>query len=131
MPAAQPSKELRTLCYEHHVEMRRQQSLLDGSDDAGAAYGCTQPECFVHYSINRGYFILSHNGNGNEPDMLPRVRCPHDGEPMYLVEIDREKRDFRVWRCPQCDARRTNEEGLVGLALNKAGDATGRSVAQS
>jgi hypothetical protein len=27
MPATQPSKELRALCYEHHAEMRLNQSL--------------------------------------------------------------------------------------------------------
>jgi hypothetical protein len=35
---------------------------------------------------------------------------------MYLAEIDLKKRAFRLWRCPQCDARRTNEDGLVGSA---------------
>jgi hypothetical protein len=39
---------------------------------------------------------------------------------MYLAESDLEKRGFRLWRSPQCDARRTNEEGFVsfGLAAN-------------
>ena len=118
MPAAQPSKELRALCHEHHGEMRLNQSLLNCEDDARhpLAYACTEPDCFVHYSIYRGYFILSKNGNTNELDMVPRVRCPHDGTPMYLAEIDLEKRGFRLWRCPQCDGRRTNEEALTGLA---------------
>jgi hypothetical protein len=45
---------------------------------------------------------------------------------MYLAEIGREKKDFRLWKCPQCHGRRTNEEGLAGLALQK--DASGKSV---
>ena len=117
MPTTQPSKELRALCHEHHAEMRLNQSLLNSEDDAKhtLAYACTESDCLVHYSIYRGYFILSKNGNTNELDTVPRVRCPHDGAPMYLAEIDREKMDFRLWKCPQCDGRRTNEEGLVGL----------------
>ena len=116
MPATQPSKELRALCYEHHVEMRLNQTILNSKGDARhtLAYTCTEPDCLVHYNIYRGYFTLSQNGNTNELDMVPRVRCPHDGTPMYLAETDREKKDFRLWRCPYCDGRRTNEEDLVG-----------------
>ncbi len=118
MPATQPSKELRPLCHEHHVEMKLNQRLPSSEGNATQAltYACAESDCFVHYSMSRGYFVLSQNGNTNELDMVPRVRCSHDGTPMYLAEIDREKRAFRLWRCPQCDARRTNEQGLVGAA---------------
>jgi len=34
---------------------------------------------------------------------------------MYLAEISPEKMSFRLWRCPQCGARRTNEEGTIEL----------------
>ncbi len=51
-----------------------------------------------------------------------RVRCPHDGTPMYQAEIDLEKSGFRLWRCPQCDGRRTNEEGLVRSAPQEIHD---------
>jgi hypothetical protein len=116
MPATQPSKELRALCHEHHVEMRLNQSLSNSEGDATQtlAYACTDPDCPVHYNTSRGYFILSQDGNMNELDMVPGVRCPHDGTPMYLAEIDHWKRDFRLWRCPQCEASRSNEEGLTG-----------------
>ena len=113
MPATQPSKELRALCFEHHVKMRLNRSL----------YACTQPDCLVHYNVYRGYFIL--DGNTNELDMVPRVRCLHDGTPMYLAEINPEKRGFRLWICPQCDRRRTNEEGLIGLASQEIQDHLG------
>ena len=129
MPATQPSKELRVFCYEHHVKMRLNQSLLNSEGDLTQtlAYACTEPDCLVHYNIYRGYFILSQNQNTNEPDMVPSVRCLHDGRPMYLAEIDREKRDFRLWKCPQCDGRRTNEEGLMGLASQGNRDVSGKS----
>jgi len=32
---------------------------------------------------------------------------------MYLAEINREKKAFRLWRCPQCNSSWTNEENLV------------------
>ena len=129
MPATQPSKELRALCHEHHVEMRLNQGLSnsEGYATQTLAYACTNPHCLVHYNISRGYFTLSQNGNTAEPDMVPRVRCLHDGMPMYLAEINQEKRDFRLWRCPQCDGRRTNEEGLIGLASREIQDIGGKS----
>jgi len=129
MPATQPSKELRAFCHEHHVKMRLNQSLLNSEGDPTQklAYACTEPDCLVHYNTYRGYFILSQNGIANEPDTVPRVRCPHDGTPMYLAEIDLEKRAFRLWICPQCDKRRTNEEGLIGLASQGIWDVSGKS----
>jgi len=116
MPA-QPSKELRTLCHEHHTEMR----LLSSGNGAqqALAYGCTEPGCLFHYDISRGYFMLSRNENTNGLELVPRVRCLHDGTPMYLAEISREKKAFRLWRCPKCHARRTNEEDLVGEEQEK------------
>jgi len=131
MPATQPSKELRALCHEHHAEMKLNQSLLNSEDDAKhtLAYACTQPDCLVHYNIYRGYFILSQNGNTNELDMVPNVRCPHDGTPMYLAEVDPDKKGFRLWICPQCDGRRTNEEGLIGLASQEIQDVSAKNAA--
>jgi hypothetical protein len=130
MPATQPSKELRAFCHEHHVEMRLNQSPLNSERDDPTqtlAYACTEPDCLVHYNTYRGYFILSQNGIKNEPDTVPRVRCPHDGTPMYLAEIDLQKRAFRLWICPQCDRRRTNEEGLIGLTSQGIWDVSGKS----
>jgi hypothetical protein len=131
MPATQPSKELRALCHEHHVKMRLIQSLSNSGGDLTRtpAYTCTQPGCLVHYNIYRGYFILSQNGNTNELDMVPSVRCPHDGTPMYLGEVDPDKKGFRLWICPQCDGRRTSTEGLVGLASQEIQDVSGKNAA--
>jgi hypothetical protein len=127
MPATQPSKELRVFCHEHHVEMKLSQSLSNSEGNAIQTLACTDPHCLVHYNISRGYFTMSQNGNTNQIDMVPEIRCPHDGRPMYLAEIDREKRDFRLWKCPQCDGRRTNEEGLIGLASQGIRDVSGKS----
>jgi hypothetical protein len=116
MLATLPSKGLRALCHEHHVEMRLNQSLLDSEEDLTQklAFACTESDCLVRYNVFRGYFMLSRNGSTNQMDMVPEVRCPRDGAPMYLAEVDLEKRGFRLWKCPQCDGRHTNEEGLVG-----------------
>ncbi len=46
---------------------------------------------------------------------------------MYQAEIDLEKRGFRLWRCPQCDGRRTNEEGLVRSAPQEIHDVKGKN----
>jgi hypothetical protein len=118
MPATQPSKEFHALCHEHHVEMRLNQIPLKsaGQDTQTLAYACPWPDCLVHYNIARGYFMLSQDGNLSELDMVPRVRCPHDEMPMYLAEINPEKSGFRLWRCPQCDGRCTNEGDLIGKA---------------
>ena len=131
MPATQPGNELHTLCYEHHAEMRLNRSFLNSDGDATQtlAYACAEPDCVVHYSTSRGYFILNQNGNRDEMDMVPKVRCFLDGAPMYLAEINPEKRGFRLWKCPQCGARRTNEEGLVGPASQEIQDLSGKSAA--
>jgi hypothetical protein len=133
MPATQPSKDLRPLCHEHLLEMRLNRNFLNNGGDAtqATAYGCTEPACLVRYNTSRGYFLLSQNGNGDEMEMLPKVRCFLDGMPMYLAEIHPEKRSFRLWTCPQCGARRTNEEGLVGLASQGIQDLAGENTAQS
>jgi hypothetical protein len=127
MPATQPSKELRVLCHEHHVKMRPNQSPLDSEGDQTLTYACPEPDCLNHYNIYRGYFILSQSENTNELDIVPSVLCVHDGTPMYLAEIDPDKSAFRLWICPQCDGRRTNEEGLIGLALQGIRDVSGKS----
>lgn len=125
MPASQPSEALRALCYEHHVEMRKQ-SFSNGEESSRqtVAYGCPEPDCLVHYAISRGYFLPSRNGHRNDLEVIPTVKCLDDGTPMYLAEIDLDKRDYRLWICPQCGGRRTHEQGLVGVASQKNKDAS-------
>jgi hypothetical protein len=132
MPGTRPSKDLQPLCHEHHVEMRLNRSLLSSASDGSQtmAYGCTESDCLVHYNISLGYFMSSQNGNGDEMD-VPRVRCFLDGAPLYLAEVSPEKRSYRLWACPQCGARRTNEEGLAGRPSLEVRDADGENAAES
>ncbi|SRR6266446_2122919 len=114
MPKPQPSKQFHVLCHEHHIEMRLTDVLIKtkGPPTQTLAYACPVTDCTVHYTVSSGYLIDGNNGHV-EGDMTPRVICPRDGRRMYLAEINPEKRAFRLWRCPQCDSSRTNEEGLV------------------
>jgi hypothetical protein len=132
MPATQPSKDLQPLCHEHHVEMTLNRSLLSSAGDRSPtmAYGCTESGCLVRYNISLGYFISSQNENGDEMD-VPRIKCFIDGAPMYLAELSPEKRSFRLWTCPQCGARRTNEDGLVGRPSLEIRDVDGENAAES
>jgi hypothetical protein len=103
MPATQPSKKLRALCHEHHMEMRLNQSLLYSEGDAirTLTYVCTEPDCLVHYNTSRGYLILSQNGNMKEEDAVPSVRCPHDGTPMLSRRNQRGEKGFSPVEMPQ------------------------------
>jgi hypothetical protein len=118
MPAPQEAREVCILCYEHHIEMRLTQTFLKGEGKGALSieYECTEPDCLVHYNGQRGYFTLGHDGSTKHPDLVPGVRCANDGMPMYLAEVNPQKRSFRLWRCPRCDGSRTNEQGLVGAA---------------
>jgi hypothetical protein len=121
------------LCYEHLLEMGVNQSFVNSACDGTQAitHGCTEPNCLVRYNSSRGYFVLNQNGNKDEMDMVPKVRCFLDGAPMYLAEINPAKRNYRLWTCPQCGARGTNEEGLVGLASPEVQDLGANNAAQS
>jgi hypothetical protein len=73
-------------------------------------YACRKPGCFIHFHSSQGYFIELQNGDRSEPEIKPSVRCPNDGRVMYLAEVRPEKESFRLWKCPECDAIRTNRE---------------------
>jgi hypothetical protein len=115
MPATQPSKPFPPLCYEHHAPLELSGRVVTSDGKDRESYACTKPECPVHYSDSFGYFIAGQSTNRDEPQLLPRVKCRQDGTPMYLAEIKAEKREFRLWRCPQCGATRTNGENLIGV----------------
>ena len=104
MPSLQMKRDLSALCYEHHIAMAFGQVVLQTSGEQThiPAYSCPEPDCPVRYEAWRGYFITDQNGNGNELEMIPNVRCPYDGAPMYLAEVLPEHRSFRLWKCPQC-----------------------------
>jgi len=132
MSASQPSETVRALCYEHHVGMSLSQSLSNGGENSWqtATHACPQTDCLVHYSISRGYFLPSQNGHENDLEVIPAVRCLDDGTPMYLAEIDPDKRDYRLWICPQCGGRCTHEQGLAGMLSRRNADARGKRQAE-
>jgi len=112
--AQQRNRAFQPLCHEHHLEMRLTQVPLQ-TESAPAqtlVYVCPEPDCLVHYNSSRGYFVVVHNGNGIDRDMMPELVCSQDGLPMYLAEVLPTQRSFRLWRCPQCNASRRNDDQI-------------------
>ncbi len=105
-------KDLRLLCYQHHIEM-----LLEFGGELLEAllYACREPGCLIRYDSSHGYFIDTKDAKTIEQEMAPRFSCPGDEHPMYLAEVRPERRSFRLWKCPECNASRTNEESLHGF----------------
>jgi hypothetical protein len=101
-------KYIRVLCYEHHVEMRLRQVLPKSQPESGLflTYACPEPSCAVHYNSSEGYSVAAPDGNQNEREITPRVRCVRDEAPMYLTAVP--QRNVRHWRCPQCNTVCTN-----------------------
>jgi hypothetical protein len=102
------------LCYEHHIEMRFGQVVLQttGKRTQILAYTCPEPDCLVRYDVSRGYFVTDQHGNGDKLEMTPNVRCPYDGASMYLAEVLPEHKSFRLWKCPKCNINHTNGSNL-------------------
>jgi len=90
--AKEYEKEPHVLCYEHHVEMKIGRAQLELRDEPVETplYTCQEPGC--------------------EREMEPRIRCPKDGQFMYLAKVEPAKRSFRLWKCPECAASHTNQE---------------------
>lgn len=106
MRANQLANGLQPLCYEHHTEMRPVPVVSgNGANPAQEPkYTCQESDCPVRFTGKAGYFVAPHETGQVEVEILPRVRCPHDGAPMYLGEVRPQKRSFRLWRCPLCSA---------------------------
>jgi hypothetical protein len=107
-------KNLKVLCFEHHTEMRRSQALLkiDAKVEELPAYVCEEPDCFVRYSADHGYFVANLEGDRIEGELTPHVVCPEDGRFLYLAEVRPEQKSYRLWKCPQC-GKGLNNEGLT------------------
>jgi hypothetical protein len=105
-------KRLHLLCYQHHTEMLLRR-LSEPAE--GLLYACREPGCLVRYDTSAGYFIDTKDAKTIEDEMTPRVRCPDDGQLMYLAEVMPHRRSFRLWKCPECNRSRTNEETSGGL----------------
>jgi len=105
-------KDPRILCYQHHIEM----SLEFGSEPLEALlYACREPGSLIRYDSSHGYFSDLMDAKTILQEMVPRVSCPGDEHPMYLAEVQPEKKKFSLWKCPECNASRTNKESLLGL----------------
>jgi hypothetical protein len=100
-------KDLHVLCYEHHTEMP-----FECRSEPAETFlcACREPGCFIHYDSSQGYFLDGQNGDRSELEIKPGVRCPKDGHLMYLAEVRPERKSFRLWKCPECNAIRTNGE---------------------
>ena len=109
-------KGLHILCYQHHTEMllRRLREPAEG-----LLYACQAPGCLVRYNTSTGYFIDTKEAKTIEHEMTPRVSCPDDKQLMYLAEVMPQRRNFRLWKCPECNRSRTNEEtsGRLGKKM--------------
>lgn len=104
------------LCYQHHREM----GLVRGSESEDALFRCQEAGCLIRFHPSRGYFLDTQDKMTLEDEILPRVRCSVDQSPMYLAETQAKSKNYRLWKCPECGASRTNEGGSNGLE-KKAG----------
>jgi len=111
-------KELRVLCYQHHSEMLPR-LLREPVEEL--LYACREPACPVLYDSLHGYFLDPKVAKTIELEITPRVSCPKDGQFMYLAEVMPQRRSFRLWKCPQCNGRRTNGEETSGGLGKKMG----------
>jgi hypothetical protein len=113
MAVERTTKELRPLCYAHHVEMKPVQ--LERSTNSfttySLAYACPLSGCAIGYAGENGYFAEESNRQSKQTEVL-RVGCPQDGLPMYLAAIHPEHTTLRLWRCAKtdCQGHRTIEE---------------------
>jgi len=81
----------------------------------GMLYACQEPGCLIRYQASSGYFLDVKDARAVELEIIPRVSCYNDAQRMYLAEVLPEKKSFRLWKCPKCEARQTNEEISGGL----------------
>lgn len=88
MPTLQLSKKFHALCHEHDTEMRLTELHMttESPPTQTSAYACPQPDCAVHYTPSKGYFIAAKHGQVDR-DMTPRVTYTFDGQRMYLAEV--------------------------------------------
>jgi len=106
------SNDLHVLCYQHHKEMVPRVPIEIAEE---LLFACREPGCLVRYDSSRGYFIETEDGKPIEHEPMPRVSCHKDEHLMYLAAVLPERKSFRLWKCPECDAIRINEEASQGL----------------
>jgi hypothetical protein len=113
----QTRENLHVLCYEHLTQMRLSRILLKIGEKSWqiTAYVCEEPGCFVRYSTSRGYFATTQDASQMGGETAPRISCPQDSQLMYLTEVRPQQRNYRLWRCPDCNTSHTNEERSQAL----------------
>jgi hypothetical protein len=110
--------DLHVLCYQHHTQM-----LLRVLDEPAESplYACKEPGCLIRYAGPRGYFLDTEDAGTIEMELIPRVNCSNDGYRMYLAEVLPEKRNYRLWQCPECNQACVNDEETSGGLGKKIG----------
>jgi len=103
---------LHVLCYQHHLEMLLSSPAVPVGEPV---YACHEPTCLVRYNASDGYSLNTKDAKTIEEENPPRVSCPEDGQLMYLAEVSPQKTSFRLWKCPECDQSRSNEDTSGGL----------------
>ena len=98
---ASTGKDVHVLCYQHHTKM-----LLKSRYDSGEAllYACMEPACLIRYHSLDGYFLDVQDPKMTLGEITPHLICPNDGHVMYLAKTLPERRSFRLWKCPECEA---------------------------
>jgi hypothetical protein len=111
-------KHVHARCYQHHTEM-----LLKPLSKPGEVllYACHEPGCLVRYDSSKGYFLETEDASTVALEIRPDVRCVNDGRPMYLAEVKPQRTSFRLWKCPECNYSRTNDEEISGGLGKKMG----------
>ena len=102
---ASTRKDLHVLCYQHHRKM----SLEFQSGSENEPFRCCEPGCLIRYDTSQGYFLDTQDKTTLEQEILPRVSCSVDKSPMYLAESQTRTKSYRLWKCPECVASRTDE----------------------
>ena len=84
-------------------------SLELRSESQDALFRCQEPGCPIRYNTSGGYFLDTQDKKALAEEILPRVFCSLDKSPMYLAETQTKSKSYRLWKCPECGASRTNE----------------------
>jgi hypothetical protein len=84
-------------------------------------YACKEPGCLIRYAGPQGYFLDTEDAKTIEMELIPRVNCSNDGHRMYLVEALPQRRNYRLWQCPECNQGRANDEENSGGLGKKIG----------
>ena len=111
-------KDLHVLCYQHHTQMLLR--VLDESAER-LLYACKEPGCLIRYAGPQGYFLDTEDAKTIEMELIPRVNCSNDGHRMYLAEVLPQRRNYRLWQCPECNQGRANDEETSGGLGKKIG----------